>query len=107
TGVNSVSVAPPIINNKGEVAFISWFSLPNAKDGRGESYFVRGADGNWRVTRQGEKADNLPKGINNFSSTYSFNDNGDLTFIASFEDPSATPAPASAPASNDPLAATA
>src|SRR5262245_16464958 len=96
---------PPIINNKGEIAFVSWFSPPNPKDGMGQAYFVRLADGSWRVTRQGEKADNLPKGINNFSSTYSFNDNGDLTFIASFEDASAKPAPAHATDSADPLAA--
>jgi hypothetical protein len=96
---------PPIINNKGEVAFIAWFSQPTPKDGLGQSFFVRGADGSWRVTPQGEKAANLPKGINSFGSQYSFNDNGELTFIAAFEDQSAKPAPAPATDSNDPLAA--
>ena len=92
---------PPIINNKGEVAFISMFSSPKAKEGYGQSFFVRGADGDWRITRLGEKAANLPKEINAFGSLYSFNDNGELTFVATFEDGSPKPATDS----NDPLAA--
>lgn len=96
---------PPIINNKGEVAFVSMFRSPTHKDGSAQSIFVRGADGNWRVTLLGEKAANLPKGINSFGSQYSFNDNGDLTFVGTFDDPSAKPATAPATDSNDPLAA--
>jgi len=92
---------PPVINHKGEIAFISWFSSPKSPEGFGQSFFVRGADGSWRITRQGEKAANLPKGIYGFSSLYSLNDNGDLTFTASFEDESSK----EAPDSNDPLAA--
>src|SRR5262249_18221618 len=94
---------PPVINNQGEVAFISWFSSPKSPAGFGQSFFVRGADGSWRVIRQGEKAANLPKGIYDFSSLYTLNDNGDLTFTASFEDESSKPT--LAPDSNDPLAA--
>src|SRR5215468_3359127 len=94
---------PPVINNKGEVAFVSWFSSPKSPGGFGQSFFVRGADGSWRVIRQGEKAANLPKGIYDFSSMYVLNDNGDLTFTASFEDESSKPT--LAPDSNDPLAA--
>ena len=95
---------PPIINNKGEIAFISWFTSKQFNDGFGQSFFIRGADGTWRVTRQGEKAANLPKSINSFGSLYTFNDNGDLTFIGSFEDGAAKPATTTTD-SNDPLAA--
>ena len=95
---------PPIINHKGDVAFISWFNSTTPQQGFGQSFFVRNSDGNWRVIRQGEKATNLPKGITSFGSMYSFNDNGDLTFIGSYDEPS-SPKPATAPDSNDPLAA--
>ncbi|HKQ73162.1 MAG TPA: choice-of-anchor tandem repeat NxxGxxAF-containing protein [Blastocatellia bacterium] len=96
---------PPIINNKGEVAFVSWFGAPTPNQSFGQSIFVRAADGNWRVTLQGEKAANLPKAVNSFGSQYSFNDNGDLTFIGAFDDQSQKPAPAVPTDSNDPLAA--
>jgi len=99
---NFGSFYPPIINNKGEVAFISMFGSSTAKDGIGRSIFVRGADGGWRVTREGDKAANLSKGIYGLSPMYGFNDNGDLTFIASFEDESAKKSAPHDP--NDPLA---
>lgn len=73
----------PIINNKSEIAFQALFANPNGKTGAGQSIFVRGADGTWKLTREGEKAANLPEGIYGFSMP-NFNDNGDLTFFASF-----------------------
>ena len=94
---------PPIINNKGEVAFVSLFSLPDSKSGYSQAIFVRGVDGSWKITRQGEKAVNLPKGIYGFGGLMAFNNNGDLTFIADFGDEPAKPAPALDP--NDPSAA--
>jgi hypothetical protein len=83
---------PPIINNKGEVAFISLFSSPKSKFAVGQSIFVRGADGSWKVTRQGEKAIDFPEEITGFGGTLAFNDNGDLTFIGSFGGESPKPA---------------
>jgi hypothetical protein len=77
---------PPIINNKGEVAFISLFSTPGGKTSFSQTIFVRGADGNWKLTKEGEKATNQQKGIYGFAGTLAFNDNGDLTFIAEFGD---------------------
>src|SRR5262249_15895350 len=70
----------PIINNKGEIAFISFFSAPGSKLGYSQSIFVRGADGSWKVTKEGEKATNLSKGIYGFVGLLAFNDKGDLTF---------------------------
>ncbi len=98
---------PPVINNKGEIAFVSTFKSATAKDGTDQSIFVRGADGKWKIMRQGEKAENMPKGIYGFGGLFAFNDNGDLTFIASFGDETSKPAttPAVAMDPNDPLAA--
>lgn len=45
----------PVINNKGEIAFISLFSSSKIRSGVGQSIFVRGVDGSWKITRQGEK----------------------------------------------------
>src|SRR5262245_61378800 len=36
---------PPIINHKGDVAFISWFSSTTPQQGFGQSVFVRNVDG--------------------------------------------------------------
>lgn len=94
---------PPIINNKGEIAFVSLFNSQKARDGFAQSIFVRSPDGSWKVTRQGEKAVNLPKGIDGFGGLLAFNDNGDLTFIADFGDDGPKPAPAPAHDPNDPL----
>jgi len=102
TGEEFGNFRPPIINNKGEVAFISLFSTPNGVNSFSQSIFVRGADGSWKVTREGEKAVNLPKGIYGFGGLFAFNDNGDLTFIAEFGDHEQKVAPAPDP--NDPLA---
>lgn len=91
---------PPIINNKGEIAFISLFSSSKTKRGFGQSIFVRGADGGWKITRQGEKAVNFPEGVDSFGGALAFNDNGDLTFIGVYGDDSPKPAPDA----NDPFA---
>jgi hypothetical protein len=92
----------PIINNKGEIAFISLFTTPNSKNSFSQSIFVWGADGKWKITKEGEKAVNLPKGIYGFGGLLTFNDNGDLTFIADFGD---GPPKEGAPVDlNDPLA---
>jgi len=105
TGEEFGNFRPPIINNKGEIAFISLFNSPNSKNGFSQSIFVRGTDGSWKVTRQGEKAANLPRGIYGFGGLLAFNDNGDLTFIADFGDEPEKPAPAPALDPNDPSAA--
>lgn len=73
----------PIINNKGEIAFMALFANPNGQSGAGQAIFIRRADGSWKVMREGEKAANLSEGIYGFSMP-TFNDNGDLTFYSSF-----------------------
>jgi hypothetical protein len=70
----------PVINNKGEIAFLALF---NAKPTFGQAIFVRAADGTWKVIREGEKAANLPENIHSFGMP-AFNDNGDLTFLANY-----------------------
>lgn len=73
----------PLINNKSEIAFLALYSNPNGLNGASQSIFVRQPDGKWKLTREGEKAVNLPEGIYGFSMP-SFNDNGDLSFYSSF-----------------------
>jgi hypothetical protein len=94
---------PPIVNNKGEIAFVSLFSVPGSKVGYSQSIFVRGADGSWKITKEGEKAANMSKGIYGFGGLLAFNDRGDLTFIADFGDGPQKETPEADP--NDPLAA--
>lgn len=98
----------PVINNKGEIAFMALFPNPNAQNGAGQSIFVRQADGSWKITREGEKASNLPEGVYGFSMP-SFNDNGDLTFFSSFGTPATkqTTAAAAPVDPNDPVSAAA
>ncbi len=99
---------PPIINNKGEVAFVGLFSSSKTKSGSGQALFIRSSDGTWRVTRQGEKAVNLPEVIAGFGGLLAFNDNGDLTFIAEFgpgPEKSVPAKPVPGPDPNDPVAA--
>jgi hypothetical protein len=89
----------PIINSRGEVAFIGIFKSNKAK-GFAQAIFVRLADGSWKIIPEGEKATNLSEPIYGFSSP-GFNDNGDLTYIANYgvaEDKPATPVDPNDPA---------
>lgn len=80
----------PVINNKGEIAFLALFQKPGAVNNTGQAIFVRQNDGSWKITREGEKASNLPESIFGFSVP-SFNDSGDLTFFSGFGAPTAKP----------------
>lgn len=73
----------PVINNKGEIAFMALFKNPTAQNNASVAIFVRQTDGSWKITREGEKASNLQEGIHGFAVP-SFNDNGDLTFYSAF-----------------------
>lgn len=73
----------PLINNKGEIAFLALFNSSQHTPGFGQAIFVRGADGEWKVYREGEKAANLAENVHTFGMP-TFNDNGDLTFIAAY-----------------------
>src|SRR5262249_38705073 len=83
----------PIINNKGDIAFLAFFTTPASKSGSDQAVFVKKADGSWKVIRRGEKASNQPDPITTFGSVPAFNDNGDLTFVAEFELAASKPAP--------------
>lgn len=96
----------PIINNKSEIAFMALYSNPNGVNGAGQAIFVRQPDGKWRITRDGDKAVNLPEGIYSFSMP-TFNDNGDLTFYGSFGSPAARQAAVAPTDPNDPVGAAA
>jgi hypothetical protein len=102
TGEQFGNFRPPIINNKGEVAFVGMFNSPKAKNGFGQAIFVRLADGSWKVVREGEKASNLPESVSGFGGLPAFNNNGDITFIADFG--ADTPKPAAHDHNNPDLA---
>ena len=76
----------PVINNKGDIAFLALFMKPGAVNNSGMAVFVRKADGSWKITQEGEKASNLSEGLFGFSVP-AFNDNGDLTFYSNFGKP--------------------
>ncbi|MFN0112634.1 MAG: choice-of-anchor tandem repeat NxxGxxAF-containing protein [Blastocatellia bacterium] len=77
----------PIINNKGEIAFMALFVKPGASNNSGQAMFVRQPNGSWKITHEGEKPANLADTIFGFGVP-SFNDNGDLTFFSGLGDPS-------------------
>ncbi len=91
---------PPIINNRGDIAFVGLFNSSKARNGFAQSIFVRLADGSWKVIREGEKAVNLSEGIYGFGGLMAFNDSGDVTFIADFGPDG--PKPAATTAATDP-----
>jgi hypothetical protein len=91
----------PLINNKGEIAFVALSPSPTVKNGADQAVFVRKADGSWSVMRRGEKAVNMAEPVGTFGTMPSFNDSGDFTFIAEFDLPEGK-APSAAPAV-DPL----
>ncbi|MDQ3014105.1 MAG: hypothetical protein M3X11_25795, partial [Acidobacteriota bacterium] len=92
----------PVINGKGDVAFLALFLDPKGPNNSGQSIFVRQADGSWKITREGEKAANLAEGVYGFSVP-SLNDNGDLTFFATFGSRGNAQTQAVAADPNDPL----
>ncbi len=94
TGEQFGTFRSPIINHRGDVAFVGLFSSPKSKNSAGQAIFVRLADGNWKVIREGDKADNLPEGVSTIGGIPAFNDSGDVTFIAEF---GSEPAKAAAP----------
>lgn len=73
----------PIINNKGEIAFLGLFQSSTSKAGSGEAFFIRSNDGSWKLIRGDEKPINLSERIHGIILP-SFNDKGDLTFVANY-----------------------
>lgn len=73
----------PAINNRGEVAFVGIYNTSKSKRNFAQAVFVRSADGSWRVINEGEKVVNFQEPIHGYSVP-SFNDKGDLTFVASY-----------------------
>jgi hypothetical protein len=71
----------PLINGKGDIAFIGMNSAPGTPQGYQQAIFVRNADGTWKITREGEKLSNLNDEITAINNI-SLSDNGDLTFTA-------------------------
>ncbi len=92
----------PIINNRGDVAFVGLFSSTKSKDGSSSAIFIRSGDGKFIRLNDGEKASNLQEPIQEFVLYPEFNDNGDLTFIGSMEKESEKSASTLDP--NDPIA---
>lgn len=73
----------PIINNKGEVAFLGLFKSTKSKQGYGQAVFIRSVNGGWKVVLEGESAANLPEPTHGFGLP-TFNDKGDLTYVANY-----------------------
>lgn len=96
----------PVINNKGDIAFLALFAKPGAVNNSGMAVFVRQADGSWKIMHEGEKASNLSEALFGFGVP-AFNDNGDLTFYSNFGKPVATnefvPIDSNDPASHAPV----
>lgn len=72
----------PVINGKGDIAFIGLFSAPGSAQGYGQAVFQRNADGTWKFTREGEKILNFDDellGVTNLA----INDAGEVTFVGS------------------------
>lgn len=92
----------PLINNKGEIVFLALFTKAGSLNNTGQAIFVRQPGGNWKITREGEKASNLPEGVYGFGMP-TFNDNGDLTFFSNFGEAPTAPVYSTADP-NDPAA---
>jgi len=80
----------PVINNRGDVAFVGRYPSSSSPQGFGQAIFVKGADGSWTMVRNGDKAANLGEQILGFSNP-TINENGDLTFIANYGAPPPPP----------------
>jgi hypothetical protein len=71
----------PVINGKGDFAFIGMNSAPGTPRGYNQTIYLRGADGAWKFTREGERLLNLNDEITEMN-TVAINENGELTFVA-------------------------
>jgi hypothetical protein len=96
----------PVINGVGEVAFLALYPDPKGVNNSGQALFLRQQNGSWRITREGEKAGNLPESVYGFSMP-AINDNGDLTFFASYGSPTGRQAQPVVSDPNDPVGAAA
>ncbi|MDX2032786.1 MAG: hypothetical protein SF339_19065 [Blastocatellia bacterium] len=93
----------PMINNKGAISFQALFPLSTGSNGAGQAIFIRNPDGAWQILREGAKAVNFPEPIIALGGVPSFNDNGDVTFVAEFGgDAAKPPTPARPVDPNDP-----
>lgn len=76
---------PPMINNKGDVAFIGRY-MTDKPNTLGSGFFTYRRDGTWTSIHEGDKEPNLNATIINMG-TASINDDGDVTFIATVDKP--------------------
>jgi len=95
-----------VINGIGDVAFLGLYPDPKGVNNSGQALFLRQQNGSWRITREGEKAGNLPEAVYGFSMP-AVNDNGDLTFFASYGSPAGRQAQPVVTDPNDPVGAAA
>ncbi len=72
----------PVINNKGEVAFLGRFLPSSAQPEVGQAIFVKSPDGGWRFLRVGDKAADEKTTFASFTHL-AINNNGDLLVSAS------------------------
>lgn len=91
----------PVINNKGEIAFLGLFNNPKGRMGYGQAIFIRRPDASWKILQEGEKAADHPEPIFGFSQP-GFNDSGDLAFVANYGEAGPKAAPSTSGDPNDP-----
>ncbi len=72
----------PVLNSKGDLAFIGLFTAPGTPQGYGQAVFQRAADGTWKFTREGEKITNLADELTGITNL-AINEAGELTFVGS------------------------
>ena len=74
----------PILNNKGELAFMGRFASDKGDNGFGSGIFVLKADGSWAYVRDGESGLNFKSPIWSIHQV-SLSENGDLVFSATLD----------------------
>jgi hypothetical protein len=71
----------PVINGKGDLAFIGMNTAPGTPQGYNQTIYFRSANGAWKFTREGEKLVNLDDEIAIINNV-TINENSELTFIS-------------------------
>lgn len=85
----------PVINNKGDIAFIGLFNSKVKKNASDFAVFVRKTDGSWKITGAGEKPIDQSEPLIGMGASAALSDGGDLTFVGEFELPAASKSPVS------------
>lgn len=75
----------PLLNSKGELAFMGRFVSAKGDNGYGSGLFVLKPDGSWSYVRDGDKGINFKASLLSIHQV-SFSENGDLVFSATLDE---------------------